>query len=44
MCLDGDTDVFTMSDKGNRIVRSTIPASVSNTAMVLNQLLVLIHF
>ena len=38
-----NTDLFTMSDKRNRIVLSTIPACVSHT-VVSNQLLILIPF
>ena len=39
-----NTDLFTMSDKRNRIVCSTIPACVSHTVVSLNQLLILIPF
>ena len=39
-----NTDLFTMSDKRNRIVCSTIPACVSHTVISLNQLLILIPF
>ena len=39
-----NTDLFTMSDKRNRIVRSTIPTCVSHTVVSLNQLLILIPF
>ena len=38
-----NTDLFTMSDKRNRIVCSTIPACVSHTG-VSNQPLILIPF
>lgn len=39
-----DTDLFTMSDKGNGTVWSKIPACMSNIVMVCNQWLMLIHF
>ena len=38
-----NTDLFTMSDKWNITVWSKIPACVSNTVMVFNQWLILIH-
>ena len=44
MPCHADTDFFTMSDKGNRTVWRKIPACMSNTMMVCNQWLILIHF